>query len=145
LIRRGQASSAIHANMTPMIDVIFLLIVFFVAVSQIVDRDAVLLELPVINNSAASDIGNDEKVIVNLIGNVDGQVSEIQVGRHHVFIDDVETLNRIVSTRLNGGASEIHIRAERTVAYQYVYEVFESIQLIDSSLHIQLVVKDDEG
>ncbi len=145
MIRRGQASSAIHANMTPMIDVIFLLIVFFVAVSQIVDRDAVLFELPAINDSAASEIGNDEKVIVNLIGNVDGQVSEIQVGGHYIFIDDAEMLNRIVSTRLNGGANEIHIRAERTVAYQYVYEVFESIQLIDSALHIQLVVKDDEG
>ena len=58
-----------------MIDVIFLLIVFFVAVSQIVDRDAVQLELPVINDSAASEISSEDKVIVNLIGNVDGQVS----------------------------------------------------------------------
>ena len=128
-----------------MIDVIFLLIVFFVAVSQIVDRDAVQLELPVISDSAASEISSEDKVIVNLIGNADGQVSGIQVGGHDVSIDDVESLHRIVSTSLNGGAREIHIRAERTVSYQYVYEVFESIQLIDHTRHIQLVIKDDEG
>ena len=128
-----------------MIDVIFLLIVFFVAVSQIVDRDAVQLELPVINDSAASEISSEDKVIVNLIGNVDGQVSEIQVGGHGVSIDDVDSLQRIVSTRINGGAREIHIRAERTVDYQYVYEVFESIQLLESAKHVQFVIKDDEG
>ena len=60
--------------MTPMIDVIFLLIVFFVAVSQIVDRDAVPLDLPAFADSAASEIGIEDKVIVNLIGNEDGQV-----------------------------------------------------------------------
>ena len=145
MIRRGQASSAIHANMTPMIDVIFLLIVFFVAVSQIVDRDAVPLDLPAFADSAASEIGIEDKVIVNLIGNEDGQVSHIHVGGHDVSIVDIEALHRIVTTRLNGGANEIHIRAERTVSYQYVFEVLESIQLLEGTKHVQLVIKDDAG
>ena len=46
MARKGNPTSAINANMTPMIDVTFLLIVFFVAVSQIVDRDLVPLDLP---------------------------------------------------------------------------------------------------
>ena len=36
---RGPAS--IEANLTPMIDIVFLLVVFFVLVSQIVDLDTV--------------------------------------------------------------------------------------------------------
>ena len=128
-----------------MIDVIFLLIVFFVAVSQIVDRDAVPLDLPAFEESAASEIGIEDKVIVNLISNQEGQVRQLNVRGHDVAIEDIETLHRIVTTGINGGAKEIHIRAERTAAYQYVYEVFESIQLLEGAKHVQLVIKDDAG
>ena len=145
MIRRGQASSAIHANMTPMIDVIFLLIVFFVAVSQIVDRDAVPIDLPELTESAASEISINDKVVVNLIGNEVGHVDRINVSGHDVSIQDIESIHRIVTTKLKGGADEIHIRAERTVAYQYVYEVFESIKLLEGAKHVQLVIKDDAG
>ena len=128
-----------------MIDVIFLLIVFFVAVSQIVDRDAVPLDLPAFSDTAASEIGVEDKVVVNLIGIEDDQVCQIHVGGHDIPLDDVETLYRVITTRLNGGADEIHIRAERTIAYQYVYEVFESIKMLEGTKHVQLVIKDDAG
>ncbi len=128
-----------------MIDVIFLLIVFFVAVSQIVDRDAIPIDLPEFTESAASEIGINDKVVVNLIGNEVGHVDRINVGGHDVSIQDIESIHRIVTAKLKGGADEIHIRAERTVSYQYVYEVFESIQLLEGAKHVQLVIKDDAG
>ena len=43
---KRNAAITLNANMTPMIDVTFLLIVFFVVVSQIVDRDVIPLDLP---------------------------------------------------------------------------------------------------
>ena len=42
--KRGTAE--LHANLTPMIDVVFLLIVFFVLVSQIVEVENVEMRLP---------------------------------------------------------------------------------------------------
>lgn len=131
--------------MTPMIDVVFLLIVFFVAVSQIVDRDAVQLDLPLISDSAASDLGVDRKVIVNIASDKEGRASHIHVGGFDVSMGDHEALQRIVQTRVTGGASEIHIRAERTVSYKYIYDVLETIRALDGTKHVQLVIRDDKG
>ena len=47
------AAITLNANMTPMIDVTFLLIVFFVVVSQIVDRNVIPLDLPTPENAKA--------------------------------------------------------------------------------------------
>ena len=50
IFRRGPAQA--QANITPMIDVVFLLIVFFVLVSQIVDLESVDLDLPTPEHAA---------------------------------------------------------------------------------------------
>ena len=43
---RRRIETSVQANMTPLIDVVFLLIVFFVLVSRIVDEDRPRLDLP---------------------------------------------------------------------------------------------------
>ena len=43
---RRRVETSVQANMTPLIDVVFLLIVFFVLVSRIVDEDRPRLDLP---------------------------------------------------------------------------------------------------
>ena len=52
--KRGTAE--LHANLTPMIDVTFLLIVFFVLVSQIVEVENVELKLPELEETAHRDV-----------------------------------------------------------------------------------------
>jgi biopolymer transport protein ExbD len=62
---RGPAS--VRANMTPMIDVVFLLIIFFLLVAQIQRARAVEMELPNLPDAAAAALEGDDRLIVNVL------------------------------------------------------------------------------
>jgi biopolymer transport protein ExbD len=76
--RRGPAD--IHANLTPMIDVTFLLIVFFVLVSQIVEVENVELELPELPDPASAMAGEEQRVVVNVVPALDGTARAYRTG-----------------------------------------------------------------
>ena len=57
----------IHANLTPMIDVTFLLIIFFVLVSQIVEVENVDLGLPSPEDPASQLAGEQQRVVINVV------------------------------------------------------------------------------
>ena len=92
MARRGSSTSAINANMTPMIDVTFLLIVFFVVVSQIVDRDAVSMDLPAPVRSASGIPEEPLHVTVNLVPLEGGEIAGIIVGGHVIAADAMDEL-----------------------------------------------------
>ncbi|MEM6392031.1 MAG: biopolymer transporter ExbD [Planctomycetota bacterium] len=53
-------------NITPLIDVVFLLIVFFMLVSNITSDEAVPMVLPDLVDSVTSELGDDPRVVVNI-------------------------------------------------------------------------------
>ncbi|MCH2134019.1 MAG: biopolymer transporter ExbD [Phycisphaerales bacterium] len=65
IFQRGPARP--QASLTPMIDVVFLLVVFFVAVSQIVDQERLDMDLPAPNPSAAHQPAEGPRAVVNVI------------------------------------------------------------------------------
>jgi|TARA_B100000959_G_scaffold281298_1_gene345034 biopolymer transport protein ExbD len=140
MARRGLPTSAINANMTPMIDVTFLLIVFFVVVSQIVDRDAIPLDLPSPNHAASGILDSSEHVTVNLVPLSGGEISEIVVGGHTIAVDAMDELTSIVNTRLQGGATDVHLRADRATKYSYIHQAIEAIRAVGTTPRVQLVV-----
>ncbi len=140
MARRGAPTSAINANMTPMIDVTFLLIVFFVVVSQIVDRDAVSMDLPAPNHAASGFLEASEHVTVNLVPLQDGTISSIVVGGHTIAADALEELTSIVNTRLQGGAVDVHLRADRATKYSYIHKAIEAIRAVGTTPRVQLIV-----
>lgn len=139
--RRGKPSSAIHANMTPMIDVTFLLIVFFVVVSQIVDRDAVSMDLPLPTDAASEVPSQIEHVTINLVPYANGDVAGIVVGGHTISHGAWEELKAIVQTRLRGGAKEVHLRADKATHYEHIHQVIEAIRELGTSPRLQLIVE----
>jgi biopolymer transport protein ExbD len=141
MARRGNPSSAINANMTPMIDVTFLLIVFFVVVSQIVDRDAVPLDLPAPTHAASGIPDSPEHVTVNLVPIAGGEISGFVVGGHTVAVDAMNELTSIVNTRLQGGATDVHLRADRATKYLYIHKAIEAIRAVGTTPRMQLVVE----
>ena len=143
MARRGMPTSAIHANMTPMIDVTFLLIVFFVVVSQIVDRDIVPMDLPTPDRAVAG-IPDREHITVNLVPLADGEIAGIVVGGHTIAADAMIELTSIVQTRLQGGATDVHLRADRRTKYSYVHQAIEAIRATQSSPRLQLVISGDD-
>ena len=144
MARKGNPTSAINANMTPMIDVTFLLIVFFVVVSQIVDRNLVPLDLPSPERAASAVSKETERVTVNLVPLSSGDIAGIVVGGHTIAADAMSELTAIVNTRLQGGATDVHLRADRGTKYVYIHRAIEAIREVGSSPRVQLVVSSDE-
>ena len=98
--RRGPA--AIQANLTPMIDVTFLLIVFFVLVSQIVEVENVPMSLPEPEDPATELAGDEQRAVINVIPGPQGGCHGYRVGTQ-VFAegDDGVAQSQAVSLRNN--------------------------------------------
>ena len=126
--RRGPAS--FDVNMTPLIDMAFLLIVFFVLVSQVTTAENVDLDLPRPAASAAGKPGAEERIVVNVLPAQDGGAAGYRVGRRE-FTPDVAGLQQLVQAiagamRAQPGL-EVNIRADRATAYEWVRPVMDAV------------------
>jgi len=137
---KRSAAITLNANMTPMIDVTFLLIVFFVVVSQIVDRNVVPLDLPAPENAIAMISTADQKMVINVIPFSDGSVAGIVIGEHKIGNDEMAKLSLIVGQGLVNGTSEVHLRADRSTKYQYIHQVIEAVRSAGGNPRLHLVV-----
>ena len=144
MARLGRGVSTINANMTPMIDVIFLLIVFFVVVSQIVDRDVVPMDLPAPDHAVSGVSEEPDRIVVNLVPVEGGDIAGIVVAGHAIGWDEMEELTLIVKSRMQAGASEVHLRADRATKYNHIYDAIEAIRAIGTTPRLQLVVSGDQ-
>jgi biopolymer transport protein ExbD len=79
VFRRGRAP--VEANLTPMIDVTFLLIVFFVLVSQIVEVESVEMKLPEPAQPRSEPIGDEQRVVINVLPGPGGAAAGYRLGR----------------------------------------------------------------
>ena len=126
--RRFKPSSAF--NMAPMIDVVFLLIIFFVLVSTFASAELIPMEVPAPDNSQAVNKKLSDRVIINVqhIGSDKGQlgsaVYSIGPNRPESLASIAERLElhkRVVPD------VKVVIRADRRVNYGDVREVMEII------------------
>jgi biopolymer transport protein ExbD len=112
--RRG-ASGEVGFNMTPMIDVVFQLIIFFLVSSHLV-RQETQLKLPLPTATTGQKVPEDDKprLTVNVLA--DGTV--LLAGRP---LTPAELKDRL-SERLAdlGKDVEVRIRSDRAVPYRYV-------------------------
>lgn len=107
--------SAIAFNMTPMIDISFLLIIFFIVSSHLAQQEVQLeLDLP---NAASGDEAAEEgerRLVVNLLP--DGSI--MAAGR---AIELPQLAQLIADERRRAGPDvEVRIRGDRTAPYQQV-------------------------
>lgn len=130
--------------MTPMIDVTFLLIVFFVVVSQIVDRDTVAMDLPRPDHAVSTLLVKEENIVVNIVPSDNGEISGYVVAGHQLEANALSDVTAIVLTHLQGGAQEVHLRADKATKYIYIHEVIEAIRAVGSTPRLQLIVSGDE-
>jgi len=64
VIQRGPASPGM--NITPLIDVVFLLIIFFMLVNNIVSEESVKMILPTVENPKTRELGEVDRIVVNI-------------------------------------------------------------------------------
>ena len=133
IYKRG--SARIQANLTPMIDVTFLLIVFFVLVSQIVEVESVKLNLPAPADPATELPADEQRVVINIVPDqpaVTGRAIEYRVGsRRFLATDDgVEALaDHVMKLYAGNPALRINLRADRDTQYEWVEPVLQAISL----------------
>jgi biopolymer transport protein ExbD len=109
--------------MTPMIDMVFLLLVFFMTVSTLAQADRqVELELP---ESASSDVPNDLSDRGTISIDATGQIYMGSIPQ------TLQEMQRLLKKSLTENSElRIHLRADRTTEYQYIKEEVGAYEVI---------------
>lgn len=121
---------AVAANLTPMIDVTFLLIIFFVLVSQIVDLESVSLDLPAPPDPATEMARDERRCVINIVPGAPGRASGYRVGNRFYAADTAGV--RAMTGHLLGLYRDmpdlrVNLRADRSTHYQWVQPVLEAV------------------
>ena len=127
-------------NMTPMIDVVFQLIIFFMLVNNIISEEAVQMIVPELENPKTRELGEEDRITVNIapqsydpdrpIGdlNIPGEPSLVKVGLEQYSLDDIEgvteTLKAVKAANEN---VEVLLRADSGLFYDEVQPVMQAI------------------
>lgn len=118
------------ANMTPMIDIVFLLIVFFVLISRISEVELIPMDLPEPQQPAAALPSDQARAIVNLPGNYDGVLHELRLNADVWSATPtgmVSFSNALAQLLLQNPSLEVTLRADRHLPYSIVLEVMNGI------------------
>lgn len=115
-VPRVASSSSVGINMTPLIDVVFQLLIFFLVSSHLSRQEAQMaLPLPVADTGQDADV-RDARLRLTLNVLADGSL--VLAGRH-VTVDELP--ERLRQAVLDAGAVvELRIRADRSVPYRSV-------------------------
>ncbi|HEX5103661.1 MAG TPA: biopolymer transporter ExbD [Pirellulaceae bacterium] len=124
-LNKHRRSHQLLVNMTPMIDIVFLLIIFFITVNQVTEANRTKMELPTLQ-------GSQDQSKAALTINVD-EAGEIIIAGQAVSLAD---LVRIVSAELAGVDNEpsrltVVLRADRRGNSRTVNEVIRLLTRLD--------------
>lgn len=119
--RTPHAREDVAINMTPMIDIVFQLIIFFLVASHLAQQETqVELELPSARTGFDPQESHTRSVLVNVTA--DGQlllggqvIAPVELGRRIQF-----------ENRRQGGELEVRIRSDRRVPYRVVEPILSS-------------------
>ena len=108
-------------NMTPMIDVVFLLIIFFLVSSHLAQREnRIPMELPVAN-SGEEDIASDHpRVTINVESE-----SKMSIGGQIIATSDLSSRLTQAQDQM-GETMELRIRCNRNVPYRSVAPIMRT-------------------
>jgi len=114
-------------NMTPMIDVVFLLIIFFLVSSHLARQETQLdLDLPDATSGQPAQADDLRRVVVNVLGEARPE-GRIQVGGE--VMDGVRLTELIRHESRNApGRLEVRIRSDRHVPYAVIEPILLACQ-----------------
>lgn len=126
--RRGPARIA--ANLTPMIDVTFLLIVFFVLVSQIVEVESVPLSLPELADPATAPMGEERRTVINVVPTSGGRAEAYRLGARSFAAtpEGAAQLARELGALFAADPTlRVNLRADRGTRYEFVRPALRAV------------------
>ena len=113
---RGTAT--LEFNMTPMIDIVFLIIIFFVLVAQFVSRENLEMQLPDDVDQADSKLKPVNEVVINAATRGGGRIGRLRIGNLDVDPSQLGTVTDYLRGQLlKYPELEVTIRADERLHY----------------------------
>ena len=128
--RRKPRKGGIESNLTPLVDVVFLLLIFFVLVAQITSAERIALELPEVIDPPIDGRDSDRRVIVNIVPRDEaGDTRWAQVGAIEIppgEPGEARLAEVLAAARAGDPDLKVVIRAQRTEPYDRVFPAMEA-------------------
>ncbi len=122
-------AAKVRMNLTPMIDMTFLLIVFFILTSQISNVEvAEEINLPAPHDSVSVDPEEDHRMVINLIPDAGdrARITSMRLGFRTLAFDSAgraELRDELLAAVAADPTLKVDIRADRQAAYGEVYPI----------------------
>ena len=108
-------------NMAPMIDMVFLLLIFFMVASHLTKMDRTPVELPVADKSTVPESARGRQMITIRSQDPTGEEVDILMNLKQI---DVESITPHIKNLLEENEdAEVYIRADRYAKHKHVKEV----------------------
>ena len=108
-------------NMAPMIDMVFLLLIFFMVASHMSKMDRIPVELPVADKAKVPDAALGRQLITIRSHDAIGEDVDILMNLQEVSAEQIKTeVERLLSENKD---TEIYLRADRFAKHKHVKEV----------------------
>lgn len=121
-----------HFNMTPLIDVTFLLLTYFMLASHYASAERPDINLPKPHQSQAEDRTRPEQIYLNMLYN--GRNTEPTLMYGPLRMSSLQEMNGLLMQAGRASAqTQVILRADRQIPYGQVRQVMESIAAADLS------------
>lgn len=138
--KRGPTTPSM--NMTPLIDVTFQLIIFFMLVSNIIAQESVEMIVPKLDDPKTRELGDVERLTVNVVplpfemkfrgqGNpldMEGTATQVLIQLREYTPDDLEGIRaELAEVKEKTPDRQILLRADGAIYYQDVQPIMDAI------------------
>ena len=149
--RTRKFGGPLQANLTPMIDVVFQLIIFFLLVAQFSRQQVIDLALPSVADRQSEQIKGESRAIINVvpIGQVaelggDYRMGSLAFTGTPAGIEDMAEILRSMKARM--ADLKVYIRADRLESYARVHPAMQAVTLAGvSDMQLVTVPPDSPG
>ncbi len=124
---RQREGRRMDINLTSMVDIVFLLIIFFMLVSSYISAENIEVDLPQPDNSVAAAAELPERIVLNC-QRTPGGTTGVRYWVGPVLVEDLAQLElRLAAIGRDNPATEIVLRADRHVPYGRIRDAMEAI------------------
>lgn len=140
--KRKKLDPPATANLTPMIDVTFQLIIFFLLVNNIVSEEAVQMLVPKLYDPKVVELGDVKRLVINIVPAEDppnrkdltdglrvrGDASQVKMfSRTYDFSELDDLITELKDSKLKNEDVQVLLRADAATNYENVQPVLSAI------------------